>query len=133
MTTTDCCDRRFLAGTPTIEIEGATVHVRCEREFRVGLAMLRDGSHCVNGVVRWDSNGNVVPSDLAGAVAIVYGAGVLAESARARSAETARFLAEYRASRVGRVRSAEEMFEMRAAFGAGASVVDIITGEVTIV
>lgn len=39
-------------------------------------------------------------------------------------------LAEYREARKNHTPSAEEMFEMRAAFGPGAEVVDIITGQV---
>ena len=39
-------------------------------------------------------------------------------------------LAEYREARKNHVPSAEEMYEMRAAFGEGSTVVDIITGQV---
>lgn len=39
-------------------------------------------------------------------------------------------LAEYREARKNHVPSAEEMFEMQAAFGEGSTVVDIITGQV---
>lgn len=45
----------------------------------------------------------------------------------AREAEDAAFLAEYQARR--KSPSAEELAEMRAAFGAGATVVDVLTGE----
>jgi len=46
-----------------------------------------------------------------------------------RDRETQAFLAEYRRANKGRKRSAEEIFEMRAAFGPGETVVDVITGE----
>lgn len=45
----------------------------------------------------------------------------------ARETENATFLAEYRARR--NAPSAEELAEMRATFGAGATVVDALTGE----
>lgn len=44
--------------------------------------------------------------------------------------EIDRILAEYAEARKNHVPSAEEMFEMRAAFGEGAEVVDVITGQV---
>ena len=53
---------------------------------------------------------------------------VNAEATRAaRETENATFLAEYRARR--NAPSAEELAEMRATFGAGATVVDALTGE----
>lgn len=53
---------------------------------------------------------------------------VSAEATRAaRETENAAFLAEYRARR--NAPSAEELAEMRATFGAGATVVDALTGE----
>ena len=50
-----------------------------------------------------------------------------AATAAARAAEVDRELAAYRAAK--RPRSAEELAEMRAAFGPGTTVVDVITGE----
>lgn len=47
----------------------------------------------------------------------------------ARAAENAEFLEEYRRNR--KPHSAEEIAEMRAAFGPGTKVVDIITSETT--
>lgn len=53
---------------------------------------------------------------------------VNAEATRAaRETENAAFLAEYRVRR--NAPSAEELAEMRATFGAGATVVDVLTGE----
>lgn len=43
--------------------------------------------------------------------------------------EVQRAIAEYRKARENYVPSAEEMFEMQAAFGPGATVVDVITGQ----
>ena len=50
-----------------------------------------------------------------------------AATTAAREAEVAKELAEYRATK--RSHSAEEMAQMRAAFGPGATVVDILSGE----
>ena len=47
----------------------------------------------------------------------------------ARDEEVSRSLEAYRKSRAGRRISEEERSEMRAAFGAGSMVVDILTGE----
>lgn len=78
-----------------------------------------------SGELRWLSNGAVVPLD------IFAEAGIAPPDAQeaARKIEVDAFLAEYRRQRTGRSRSAEEFAEMRAAFGHGAKVVDVITGE----
>ena len=80
-----------------------------------------------DGGYRWKSSGNVVPKDYV-EIAGVEGE-ALARHIAAYDADTDRVLAAYRQARKGRRRSAEEMYEMRAAFGPGATVVDAITGE----
>lgn len=47
----------------------------------------------------------------------------------AREYEAAQAIAEYKAAQKNRKRSEEELAEMRATFGAGSTIVDIITGE----
>ena len=82
-----------------------------------------------NGVVTWKSNGNVPFDDmLEGAIA--QGAkGINLEACRKeRKRQNDEFFARYREAQKNRQPSAEEMFEMRAAFGPGAEVVDVITG-----
>jgi len=79
-------------------------------------------------VVRWVSNDRVPPADC---LKEMFRQGLVIESEmtaskKARDAETAAFVAEYRANYKGP--SAEELFEMRAAFGAGETVVNVITG-----
>lgn len=49
-------------------------------------------------------------------------------TSEARDRATATFLAEYRAVHVDRPQSAEELAELRAAFGPGTSVVNVVTG-----
>lgn len=84
-----------------------------------------------NGVVRWNSNDNVPFDDMLFDFVTI---GVIDEATRqrsneARSADTAAFCAEYRKAMANHVPSDEEMFEMRAAFGEGETVVNVITGQ----
>ena len=78
-----------------------------------------------DGVRRWRSNDRVVPPS------IYTEAGLECSAAQkaAYDAETTAFLAEYRKAQKNRVLSDEERFEMRAAFGPGQEVVNVITGQ----
>jgi hypothetical protein len=84
------------------------------------------------GVYRWKSNDQVPPFE-----AHEYGARGFFEmpgfdykkQREAREADTTTFLAEYRERMKNYVPSGEEMFEMRAAFGPGEEVVNVITGQ----
>ena len=82
-----------------------------------------------DGVVRWTSNNRVMPKDCREVLAhSVYRDLFNEEASRAaEEAETAAFLDSYRKSYKGP--SEEEKAEMRAAFGTGATVVNVITGE----
>jgi len=80
-------------------------------------------------VYRWTSNNRVPPAD----AAVEYGINRLpgfdaAAQDAARTAETSEFLREYRAAQKGLPVSAEERFEMRAAFGPGRTITNLITG-----
>lgn len=80
-------------------------------------------------VIRWASNNRVPPSDV---IALAVAAGIDVDPAAcdaARSAEMDAFLAVYRANH--QRPTAEERFEMRAAFGPGQTVVNMITGRRT--
>jgi hypothetical protein len=77
------------------------------------------------GVKYWKSNGSVIPDSV---FKDAY-AECPAEQRAAYKAQTDAFLASYRKARKGHKPSAEERFEMRAAFGAGSTVVDVITGQ----
>lgn len=82
-----------------------------------------------DGAVKWVSSGNYLPADCV--EKLVFGGAdwVDAEAtARKRAAQNEAFLAEYRARK--RVVSEEEKAEMRAAFGPGAKVVDVLSGEI---
>lgn len=78
-----------------------------------------------NGVYYWKSNGNVVPPWVFEEAYIECPP----EQKAAREEESTRRIAEYRAQRAKHGYSEEEMFEMRAAFGPGETVVDCLTGK----
>ena len=82
-----------------------------------------------DGVVRWTSNNRVMPRDCREILShTAYRDLFIEEASRAaEEAETAAFLESYRKNYKGP--SEEEKAEMRAAFGTGTTVCDIITGE----
>jgi hypothetical protein len=84
-------------------------------------------------VVRWKSNNNIPPEECIDAF---LKAGFITEqesinSTEQREIETAQFIREYQERMKDYVPCDEEMYEMRAAFGEGATVVNAITGKVT--
>ena len=79
-----------------------------------------------NGVAR-NCIGRVLMSDMLEKLALVTDEVDTAATEAARAAEVAKELESYRASK--RPHSAEETAEMRAAFGRGTKVTDILTGE----
>ena len=85
-----------------------------------------------DGIVRWQSNNHVPPDEV---LQVWIAAGKqfdLDGSVKQREADSLVYLEQYRKSRVNRSpeQIAEEQFEMRAAFGPGVTVVNVITGEV---
>ena len=81
------------------------------------------------GVARWKSNNHVVPVECA--VQFEYlGAPIDVEkTAEAENEDMNMFFAKYKEQQKNRKRDPEELAEMRAAFGSGTTVVDVITGE----
>ena len=82
-----------------------------------------------DGVVRWTSNNRVMPKDCREILSHTAYRDLFSEEASraAEDAETAAFLESYRKNYTGP--SEEEKAEMRAAFGTGNTVVDVITGK----
>ena len=82
-----------------------------------------------DGVVRWTSNHRVMPKDCREILAHSAYRDLFDEEASraAEDAETAASLEAYRKNYQGP--SEEEKAEMRAAFGTGSTVVDVITGK----
>lgn len=83
-----------------------------------------------NGVATWKSNGRCPMNDLlemleyAGITEINYEA-----TRKERERQNAEFAREYREANKNRKYSEEELFEMRAAFGTGVTIVDAISGQ----
>jgi hypothetical protein len=85
------------------------------------------------GLYRWNSNDRIPPAEI---IEQFRSAGYLTDAqAEAhndqRSIENERIMDEYRAFMATYVPTAEERYEMMAAFGAGTKVVNVITGKVT--
>lgn len=84
-----------------------------------------------DGTLRWKVNKSVPPADCVWQwerIGLVD-AGTLQRSTEAREKDTAKFIEGYRKATAPL--SEEELFEMRANFGEGATVVNAITGERT--
>lgn len=78
------------------------------------------------GVVYWVPKGNPAPLDACQEYNIPHD---VTKQSAALKKYTDRVVRDYRAARRNHVPSDEEMFEMRAAFGAGTTVVDVLTGK----
>lgn len=81
----------------------------------------------ISGAAFWNRSGNFLPADCAEILSHTDFPFSLEATAKAREEQTARQLEAYRKSYKGP--SEEEKAEMRAAFGTGTTVVDIITGD----
>lgn len=83
-----------------------------------------------DGAAKWASNGNYLPDDVVEKL-LFAGATFFSPEATAakREEQEVQWLAEYRKAMQNHVPSAEERYEMEAAFGKGAKVVNVITGE----
>lgn len=88
---------------------------------------LADSHLDAQGIRRWNSNGQVPPTECLKEMGIA--GSELARMGAVRDQELDAFLAEYRANQ--KEPTAEELSELRAAFGPGAQVVNVITGRVT--
>lgn len=113
---------------PTEVVAGHTVHKACSSSVRHLVDGL--GNLLVSGgVARWITSGQVLFADtVALLIALGLGDGIdPALTEQTRGAETEAFLAAYRAAQPAQP-SGEELAEMRAAFGPGETVVDVITG-----
>lgn len=82
-----------------------------------------------DGAVKWKSSGNYLPEDCVEKLSYTHFKFSPEATRKKRDAQTEQSLNAYRESRKNHSYSAEELFEMRAAFGAGTTVVDVITGQ----
>jgi hypothetical protein len=90
-----------------------------------------DDAYLSNGVPHWKSNNQIPPKDILEFWAYSGLSFDFEQAEIARELETDRFLAEYRVRMANHVPSDEELYEMRAAFGPGETVINVITGQVT--
>ena len=115
----------------TETVAGLAVHSNgCKRDAEVAIRFWNDGSaEWRDGAYRWKSNGSVPNADMILTwLALGYITADEAErSVEAREADTTTFLKAYRKN-PPKV-TAEERAEMRAAFGEGETVVNILTGK----
>lgn len=98
-----------------------------EREKLENAKKIKDAYKDSDGVYRWESNDRVPPSDMLECWNL--DAETLQKCNDTRDSENSAFIAEYKERMKNYVPSAEEMFEMRAAFGEGERVVNVITGQ----
>lgn len=113
---------------PMTEVAGHPVHRACEYELAWVLRSFPTDARKDGQVWRWQSNGSCLMDDtmrVAGRLGLATNAEIAATAA-VREVETAAFLAEYR--RQARPLTGEALLEARAAFGPGATVVDIVSG-----
>lgn len=82
-----------------------------------------------NGIVRWNSNDRIPPTDVLELWYFLEKDFSIGKSIEESEKETREFLKNYRKKNINRTYSEEERFEMEAAFGKGATVVDVITGK----
>lgn len=83
----------------------------------------------IDDVPRWNSNNQVPPKDILELWHYMNLPFDFQKAEATREAETSAFLKQYRKMNTGRQRTPEELYEMRAAFGPGEVIVDVITGD----
>lgn len=107
---------------------GAYWKAEAEKELARVKADLDTGRITIdeNGIAR-NCIGRVLMADLLEKLALVTDKADVAATNAAREAEVAKELESYRANK--KPHTAEELAEMRAAFGPGTTVVDVLTGE----
>ena len=86
-----------------------------------------DGVVDDDGAVKWKSNGRYLMDDLCEKLEYAGFLFSRENTAKKKDAQVESFLKEYRSN--PHIPSDEEKMEMRVAFGSGAKVVDILTGE----
>lgn len=80
----------------------------------------------LDGAIRWKESGNYLMDDLCEQLEYAGYPFSRKSTAKARDIQNNKFINEYRKNYSGPTE--EELFEMRAAFGEGKTVVDVITG-----
>jgi hypothetical protein len=114
---------------PVTEVAGATVHRSCASDAEYIAGAAAEVAVSAGGVATWTTNGRPLPDDAAALlVDLGLAEGVDLAATKAASDQAAReAIAAYAAAQPAQP-SEEERAEMRAAFGPGATVVDVLTG-----
>lgn len=97
------------------------------RQAKDLVANFVDDATVTDGIVRWNSNNNVPPTDVLELWQFMGFNFDMEDSLVAQKADLQSFLTDYRANQPS-TPSAEERFEARAAFGSGVEIVNVITG-----
>jgi hypothetical protein len=113
--------REALLSLPTPSADRPGRYIRVQQELELRLRMINE-ANVEDGVLRWDM-GNLIPA------CVLRDAGL--ESWPAQDAALDLELDAIRERMANHVPSSEELFEMRAAFGEGAEVVNVLTGRRT--
>ena len=105
---------------------GAFWKKNAEEEIRKMQARADNGEICTTavGAAYWGSSGNYLPADCAEILTYTDFSFSVEETTKAREAQTAEFIRNYHHEV-----TEEERAEMRAAFGTGTTVVDVISGK----
>jgi hypothetical protein len=122
--------------TNTAEIRKTRKLSKAAREWKEAADKFAKNDHRIeDGVLLWNSNDRSPMDDLTSLwlELDLIDIAVFRATAKAREAQNNAFFAEYRKAQTNRTpeQIAEERFEMRAAFGPGETVVNVITGERT--
>lgn len=116
-------------------IEG--LHYELPHTFRVVSERLRDefteGAYVKDGIVRWQSNNSVPPKDVLEFWSHIGKSFDLELSNLMRDRESNEFIEAYQQQMRNHTLSQEELFEIRAAFGSGTTVINVLTGKAMII
>lgn len=109
---------------------GAFWKKNAEEEARKAVAQADEKATVeADGAIKWDSNGRYLMDDFCEKLEYAGYAFSREATAKKRDAQNEESLAEYRRNDMGL--SGEALFEARAAFGEGTTVVNVLTGKKT--
>ena len=110
---------------------GTLAKKRAEREIQIFQEMADEGEIFIDedGAAKWKSNNRCLPSDCMEKLSYTSFAFDPEATNRKREEENEEFLADYRKNHRT---TSEEWTEMRAVFGEGTPVINLLTGETTI-
>ena len=114
-------NRSFFIGTKEFP------HVPAAKEYINNITSKEDAYQDDEGVWRWKSNDRVPFDDMLQDWAV--SSSTMEKCRKARDNDNEKFIKEYRERMKDYVPSNETLYEMRAAFGEGVEVVNVITGK----